>query len=109
MGVDITFSNVRSVTCPHCGTVVAAETIYSERSGGRVWYSILESIGYYIPYEKRTEENDWYGKDMVLTKEQAMAIREYITRNSVVNGREIRALIAEAVFDKNAVVINANW
>ena len=33
--------------------------IASTDSGGRLWYDFLERLGYYVPYEKRTKENDW--------------------------------------------------
>ena len=71
MGLDITFMRRKNIVCPKCGEIVGHTTVDSIDAGGRGWYPLLESIGYYVPYEQRTEENDWYGKDMVLTDEQA--------------------------------------
>ena len=34
--------------------------------------------GYYVPHGELAEKNDWYGKDMVLTKEQAKNLVKYI-------------------------------
>ena len=70
MGLDITVMERRDVRCPHCGEVITTVDVASTDSGGRLWYDSLERLGYYVPYEKRTKENDWYGKDMVLDNEQ---------------------------------------
>ena len=109
MGLDITFSRRKKVICPHCGTTVTHTTEDDYDSGGRVWYPFLESIGYYVPYDQRTEENDWYGKDMVLTDEQVKKAYEFIMENDVYDGREIANLIAVAVFEKEDIVVNADW
>lgn len=71
MSLDITIMERKAVRCPHCGEVVNTVDVASTDSGGRLWYDFLEKLGYYVPYEKRTKENDWYGKDMVLDNEQA--------------------------------------
>lgn len=109
MGLDITFSRRKKVVCPHCGTVVTHTTEESYCSGGRVWYPILESLGYYVPYDQRTEENDWYGKDMELTAEQAMEAYRFVRKNDIYDGNEIANLIAAAIFENDSVVVNANW
>ena len=109
MSLDIRFTARKNILCPHCGEVVTTEDVDCVNSGGRGWYPILESLGYYVPYDQRTEENDWYGKDMVLADEQARAVREYIKRNSVLCGREICGLIANALADGHEVVVNADW
>lgn len=110
MGLDITFTSRRNVICPHCKTVVATEVVDSAASGGRGWYDILESLGYYVPCDKRTEENDWYGKDMVLTTEQVCQVYDFIkTHPDLYNADTVRGLIATALLDGNAVVVNADW
>lgn len=111
MGLDIKFTMRKDVICPHCNKVATKEDVYSVESGGNVWYDILETLGYYVPYEKRTKENDWYGKDMILTVEQAKQVYNYIKDNSrpfCIN-HDILDLIATAIVEENAVVINADW
>ena len=109
MGLDIRFTQRKKNVCPHCGKVAGYSDVNSAPSGGRAWYPFLESIGYYVPYEKRTEENDWYGKDMVLTKEQADHAYRYAKEEEVYNWHEIVGLIAVAGVEKDDIVINADW
>lgn len=109
MGLDLTISKRKTNRCPHCGEVIG-HTIEDEvDSGGRVWYPVLEGIGYYVPYEERTEENDWYGKDMVLTEEQADAIYQFVKKTDVYNGVMVLGVIASARYDHCDVILNANW
>ena len=110
MGLDITFTERENVICPHCGEVVATRDVVTEHSGGRIWYDILEDIGYYVPHDKRTEENDWYGKDMVLTTEQAERLYWYaMEHRDICEAYNVTGLVARAMLNKNAVVINADW
>ena len=51
MSLDITIKERKEFRCPDCGKLVTTSDIYSERSGGRVWYNFLESVGYYVPCE----------------------------------------------------------
>jgi hypothetical protein len=111
MSLNVKFAMCKDVVCPHCNKVAKQEDVYSISSGGRIWYDILETLGYYVPYEKRTKENDWYGKDMVLTVEQAKQVYNYIRENSqpfTIN-HDILDLIATAIVEENDVVINADW
>ncbi len=55
MGLDITVMERRDVRCPHCGEVINTVDVASTDSGGRLWYDFLEKLGYYVPYEKRTQ------------------------------------------------------
>jgi hypothetical protein len=110
MGLDIRFISRRNVICPHCNHIIATEDVYCVDSGGRGWYDILEHLGYYVPHDQRTEENDWYGKDMVLTTEQAKQVYTFIRKHpNLYNDDEVLGLIATALVDENAVVINADW
>lgn len=110
MGLDITITERAKNVCPHCGGFIGNFDIYSVDSGGREWYPILEEFGYYVPYEKRTEEDDWYGKDMELTEEQAKALRDFVKANrDLYFAAEISNMIATALMDGNTVVINADW
>lgn len=110
MSLDIRFTQRKKDICPHCGKEIAQPyEVDSADSGGRVWYPFLESLGYYVPYEERTEENDWYGKDMVLTKEQAEYAYQFTKENDVYNGRMITMLIACAILEKDDIVVNADW
>lgn len=110
MSLDIYIREARNVVCPHCGEIVTREDVAGEASSGKDWYPILESLGYYVPYEKRTKDNDWYGKDMPLTAEQAEKLYWYIMENrDLYQGYLISGLIARALMNKNTVVINADW
>ena len=109
MSLDITIKERKEFRCPDCGKLVTTSDIYSERSGGRVWYNFLESVGYYVPYEKRTKENDWYGEDMVLTEEQAKQLVDFVSDNQPYNARDVECLGARALMYGNKVVINSNW
>ena len=76
---------------------------------GMQWYDFLERLGYYVPYEKRTKENDWYGKDMVLDIEQAKQLADYAVKKEVYNWDGVESVVATALMHENKVVINANW
>ena len=109
MSLDITIKERKEFYCPNCGRLVTAQDIGEEYSGGRVWYDFLEPIGYYVPYEKRTEENDWYGKDMVLTEEQAKQLADFVSDNQPYNYMDVEGLVARALLHGNKVVINSSW
>ena len=86
-----------------------AQDIGEEYSGGRIWYDFLEPIGYYVPYEKRNDENDWYGEDMVLTAAQAKQLADFVSDHEPYNARDVECLVARALMRGNKVVINAKW
>ena len=109
MGLDIVVMERKDVRCPHCGEVITSVDVSSVNSGGRLWYDFLERLGYYVPCEKRTEKNDWYGKDMVLTSGQAAQLAVYAAAKEAYQSREITDLVERAVIDGNKVVINADW
>ena len=109
MSLDITIKERKEFRCPECGRLVTTQDIDVESSGGRVWYGFLESVGYYVPYEKRTEESDWYGEDMVLTEEQAKQLADFVSDNQPYNARDVERLVARALMHGNKVVINADW
>ena len=109
MSLDITIKERQEFRCPDCGRLVTTQDIDAEWSSGQVWYDFLEPIGYYVPYEKRTEENDWYGKDMVLTEEQAKQLANFVTDNCPYNHLDIESLVARTLMHGNKVVINADW
>lgn len=110
MGLDIRFTQRKKRACPHCGKELAEPIVIdTEDSCGRVWYPFLESIGYYVPIEERTEENDWYCKDMVLTKEQAEEAYRFVRKNEVYNRQIISMLIATTIMENDDLVVNADW
>lgn len=109
MGLDITISERKEYRCPNCGIPVGHTDIASTDSGGRLWYDFLERLGYYVPYEKRTKENDWYGKDMVLDNEQAKQLADYAVKKEVYNWDGVKWIVTEALAHGNKVVINADW
>ena len=109
MGLDITIKERQEFRCPDCGRLVTAKDVGAEDSYGRVWYNFLEPIGYYVPYENRTEGNDWYGNDMVLTEEQAKQLADFVSENQPYNALDVECLVARALLHGNKVVINADW
>ena len=109
MSLDIIIKEGKEFRCPDCGQLVTTQNIDAECSSGRVWYDFLESVGYYVPYEKRAEENDWYGKDMVLTEAQAKQLAQFVSDYLPSNYNEIEGLVAMALMRGNKVVINADW
>ena len=109
MSLDITIKERKEFHCPDCGRLVTTQDVGAECSGGRVWYNFLESVWYYVPYEKRTEENDWYGKDMELTEEQEKQLADFVSDNLPYHWVAINNLIASAMLHGNKVVINADW
>lgn len=109
MGLDIVVMERKDVCCPHCGEVINTVDIASTDSGGRLWYDFLERLGYYVSYEKRTKENDWYAKDMVLDNEQAKQLADYAVKKEVYNWDGVERIVTEALAHGNKVVINADW
>ena len=109
MSLDITIKQIRTVLCPHCGEAVKTEVVDAVLGGGSDWYAFLEAIGYYVPYDQRTEENDWYAKDMTLTNEQALYLVYYIKRHPNIYGAEAKNLVAMALLEGDEIVINADW
>lgn len=109
MGLDITVMERKDVRCPHCGEVINTVEVDGTNSGGSLWYDFLEKIGYYVPYEKRTKENDWYGKDMVLDNEQAKQLVDYAVKKEAYNWDDVDRVVTMALLHENKVVINADW
>lgn len=109
MGLDITFTRRKNIVCPKCGEIVGYNDVDCVDAGGRGWYPILESIGYYVPYEQRTEENDWYGKDMVLTEEQADEVYQFVKKHDPYGALLVLKLIACAIYENDSIVVNADW
>lgn len=110
MGLDITFKRIREIKCKKCGEVVVRETIDSVSSGGRYWYDLLEKIGYYTPYEKRTEDfvDEWYGNDMILDDEKARLVAENIPEDAY-NAREVENMVCATIVRCDALAVNADW
>ena len=109
MSLDITIKERKEFRCQDCGRLVTTQDIDAECSGGRVWYEFLEPIGYYVPYEKRTKENDWYGEDMVLTEDQTKQLAQFVSDYQPTYYDDIEVLVARALLHGNKVVINADW
>ena len=109
MGLDITIKERQEFRCPDCGRLVTTQDIGAECSGGRVWYDFLQGVGYYVEDDNQTEENDWYGKDMVLTEEQAKQLAQFVSDYQPTDYDDIEVLVARALLHGNKVVINADW
>ena len=109
MGLSMYVIRVKDLICPKCGEVVDTISMDEIDSGGRIWYPFLEEIGYYVPYDKRAEENDWYGKDMKLTKQQTDKLYKFVKKNRPLYSDEIMELVTSAQLEGQDVIINADW
>lgn len=111
MGLDITVSRYDVGKCPHCGKPIKGTCRDYVESGGRSYAEYLQEIGYYAPYEIREKEpeRDFYGKDMVLTAEQAKQLAAFAKEHELYNWVSIMALVDCAIENGDFVVINADW
>ena len=109
MGLDITIKERKEFRCPDCGRLITTQDIGAECSSGRVWYYFLQGVGYYVEDDNQTEEEDWYGKDMVLTDEQAKQLADFVSEYQPYYAKPIYGLVARALMRGNKVVINADW
>jgi hypothetical protein len=105
MGLSITFTQREQFVCPDCGKMTGYRDIRNVDSSGRVWYELLKKFGYYV----QGFEADWYGKDMVLTKEQAQEAYRFTMQEATYQQSAVSELIARALLEGHAVVINADW
>lgn len=105
MSLSITFTQRERILCPQCGAMAGYRDIRDVDSGGRAWYDLLEKLGYYVPHS----DDDWYGKDMVLTKEQAQQAYQFVLQKEPYQCGEISALIAKSLMEGHDIVINADW
>ena len=107
MGLDITISRAKPIYCPHCGELVTYKPMESIDSCGRRWYEFLEYVKYYKPY---LIEQDMYGEDMTLSKEQVNELIKFIDRNpELYMARDIYKIAETARIDGDKIVINADW
>ena len=109
MSLDIKIKERKEFRCQDCGRLVTTQDIDAECSSGRVWYVFLQGVGYYTEGDNLTEENDWYGEDMVLAEEQAKQLADFVSENQPYSARDIECLVARALLHGNKVVINADW
>ena len=109
MSLDITIRERKEFRCPDCGRLVTTQDIDAECSSGRVWYDFLQGVGYYVEDDNPTEENDWYGKDMVLTEEQAKQLIRFVLDYQPNEYDKIEHLVERALARGNKEVINADW
>ena len=107
MGLDITISRAEPIYCPHCGELVTYKPMESIDSCGRRWYEFLEYVKYYKPY---LIEQDMYGEDMTLSKEQVNELIKFIDRNpELYMAQDIYRMVETARVHDDAIVINADW
>ena len=109
MGLDIRFTQRKKLICPKCGEIIGSKDVTTVDGGGRGWYPLLESFGYYVPFEERTDENDWYGKDMTLSVEQADEAYRFVKEHDLYDSDSVAMLIAAARFENDDIVVNADW
>ena len=109
MSLDITIKERKEFRCPDCGRLVTTQDIDEVSSSGRVWYDFLQGVGYYVEDDNPAEENDWYGKDMELTEEQAKQLAQFVSDYQPTDYDDIEVLVARALLHGNKVVINADW
>ena len=107
MGLDIRISRAEPIYCPHCGELVTYKPMESIDSCGRRWYEFLEYVKYYKPY---LIEQDMYGEDMTLSKEQVNELIKFIDRNpELYMAQDIYRMVETARVHDDKIVINANW
>ena len=113
MGLDIRIYQRRPIYCPHCGELVAYQTVDAVDGSGKVWYEFLESIGYYKPYVKgQSYSQPMYGKDMVLNDEQVYGLIKFVKQpdfGSLLQMEQVLWLVESALIDIDKIVINADW
>ena len=109
MSLDITIKERKEFRCPDCGRLVTTQNIDEVSSGGSEWYDFLQGVGYYVEGDNPTEENDWYGKDMELTEEQAKQLAQFVSDYQPTDYDDIEVLVARTLLHGNKVVINADW
>ena len=109
MSLDITIKERKEFHCPDCGRLVTTQYIDEVSSSGRVWYDFLHGVGYYVEDDNPTEENDWYGKDMELSNEQAKQLADFVSEYQPYKAQYVECLVARALMHGNKVVINADW
>ena len=109
MGLDITFTRRKSIVCPACGEILGHIDVTSIDAGGRGWYPLLETLGYYVPRNRRTEENNWYGKDMVLSDDQVNEAYQFTKKTNLFGADALQSLIATDLCEKDSIVVNADW
>ena len=113
MGLDITISRAEPIYCPHCGELVAYQTVDAVDGSGKVWYEFLESIGYYKPYVKgQPYSQPMYGEDMALNDEQIDELIKFVNQpdfGSSLQMEQALWLIESALSYKDKIVINADW
>ena len=107
MGLDIRISRAEPIYCTHCGELVTYKPMESIDSCGRRWYEFLEYVKYYKPY---LIEQDMYGEDMTLSKEQVNELIKFIDRNpELYMAQDIYRMVETARVHDDAIVINADW
>ena len=107
MGLDIRISRAEPIYCPHCGELVTYKPMESIDSCGRRWYEFLEYVKYYKPY---LIEQDMYGEDMTLSKEQVNELIKFIDRNQeLYMAQDIYRMVETARVHDDAIIINADW
>lgn len=110
MGLSITCYHRKKIICPKCGEIVGYTDLDEILFGGRAWYPLLEKLGYYVPYDQRTENNDWYGKDMILSTEQVEYAFMFAKENPDAYGAySLAQLIMKVLREDNLLVVTADW
>lgn len=70
--------------------------------------SFLKNIGYYVPYKNRTEENNWYRKDMVLSDGQAQELKEFVDLSDAYYKDKNYFFVLKTIGQKYHIGINAD-
>ena len=113
MGLDIRIYQRRPIYCPHCGELVAYQTVDAVDGSGKVWYEFLESIGYYKPYVKgQPYSQPMYGEDMALNDKQVGELFKFVNHPDFDGWwqmDQVSRLIESARIECDKIVINADW
>lgn len=105
MGLDVTIKEREEFCCPDCGKLVTTKDIKEVNVGGSDWYDFLKSINYYA----ENGDSSWYGKDMVLTDDQARELADYAVKKVYWPDNDVERLVAVALLRGHEVVISADW
>lgn len=105
MSLAVTVKEVQEFRCPDCGKLVTTKDVNEVNAGGPDWRDFLKSIDYYA----EGGDSGWYGKDMVLTDEQARELAKYSVKNVYWPNNDIEKLVAVALLRGHKVVVNADW
>lgn len=106
MGLDVRISSQKPIICPHCGKIAGYKTVRAVESDDSKWFGFLEEIGYTAI---QPNGKSWYGKNMVLTDEQADSLVHYAVTHNICVWSSLGDFVYDEKEKGNKIVINADW